>query len=180
MSTDPNVTIKPKDDLGDNGLRIYICNDCKNFIPIPSDGTPPYKFDYLLHKIEDDHGFRGHNFAIVSVDKKAWEDTQGQKIIISQLKNAIAGGDTGLGSEFYEVKNQYHEDADACWKAHNRTLSCEDFKTPKKIIMPDTVKERRAEGLGEYRSNLHICNFCPMSSVIESRIRSAKVDKGMY
>lgn len=184
MSND--VSIREGSLVTDEEIRLYICQECKQIIPIPSDGVPPYKFDYLLHKIEGDHGWRGHQFAIIAVTKAAWTNhdgspnTQGQQIILKQIQDAVAGGETGLGSAFYDVKDQFHEDAMTCWKAHNRTLSCDEFKSDRKILMPDTGAIRRAEGLGKYKSDIHLCNFCPVASVVESKIRAAKDAKGLY
>lgn len=185
----------------DDEIRLYICQDCKQIIPIPSDGVPPYRYDYLLHKLEAEHGGpteewvrreigdkytglppvgRGHAAAVIAVTQAAWETEKGQQKILQQIKNAVAGGETGLGSEFYDVKDQFHEDAIQCWRAHNRTLNCHDFKTKKKELKPDTAALRRAEGMGEYRSNIHLCNFCPVANHVEQKLRANKVDKGMY
>lgn len=174
------MKVEPGDTLGDEGLRLYICEDCKQIIPIHSDGTPPYKYDYLLHKLEEDHGWRGHKFAVITVNKKGWEDEKGQKQIVQALKDALAGGETGLGAEFYDVKDQFHEDAQACWKAHNRSLTCGDFKSDRMVVQPDTAKLRKSEGLGAYRSNIHLCNFCPVASVVEQALRKKKVEAGLY
>lgn len=178
--SDPNITINPGHEVGPDQIRIYICQTDKLFIPIPSDGVPPYKYDYLLHSIEDKHGFRGHEFAIVAVTKKAWEDPEGQKLIVRQLKEAIAGGETGFGHHFYDVKDQFKEDAMTCWKAHNRTYSCDDFHADKMRLQPDTRAERKSEGLGKYQSNIFLCSFCPVNSLVEQRIRQLKVEKGLY
>lgn len=174
------MKVEQGDTLGDEGLRLYICEDCKQIIPIYSDGTPPYKYDFLLHTLEEDHGWRGHKFAVITVNKKGWEDEKGQKQIVQALKDSLAGGETGLGSEFYAVKDQFHEDAQACWKAHNRTHACHEFKHDKYILQPDTVKERRAAGLSSYQSNIHLCNFCPVASLYEQALRKKKVDAGLY
>lgn len=168
LSNDVKIS---QDDLGAAGIRLYICDDCKQIIPIHSDGTPPYKYDYLLHTLEDQHGFRGHRFAVVTVNKAGWEDTQGQKKIVQAIKDSLAGGETGFGSAFYDVKDQFREDAMECWRQHNRTHNCQDFKSEKKVLQPDTKDLRRSEGLGDYRSNIHLCNFCPVASLVEQALR---------
>lgn len=188
MLNQPEVKVRYGGEVAPDEIRLYICSDCKQIIPIESaDSTivPPYKYDYLLHRIEEDHGWRGHNFAVISVNKDAWDDADGsgRKTIVANIQAAAKNGgsmlskDGFLGEDLYQVKDQFKEDALTCWKQHNRTLNCDDWKTPPKLVEPDTKALRKSEGLAQYRSNIHICNWCPVTSMIEAKIRADKVRK---
>jgi hypothetical protein len=171
--------VEPGNTLGDNGIRLYICSDCKQIIPIHSPEPDRYSQDFLLHRIEEDHGFRGHRFAVVTVNKSGWEDETQQKDIIKQIQAAVAGGETGLGSEFYDVKDTFVDDAQACFKAHLRNANCSDYKSNEKRLSPQTAAERKAAGLPEYRTNndVYLCQFCPVHSLV---VTAARKRAGLY
>lgn len=171
--------VEPGNTLGENGIRVYICNDCKQMIPIHTPEPPQYRQDFLLHRIEEEHGFRGHQFAIVTVNKDGWDDPERQKDIISQIQGAIAGGETGFGSAYYDVKDTFVEDAQACFKAHLRNPSCSDYNSNDKRLTPDTAADRKAAGLDAYRSNkdIYLCQFCPVHSLV---VTAARKRAGAY
>lgn len=170
------IRVEPGDVLGSDGLRLYICQDCKQIIPVPTDDEPPpYKYDYLLHSVEEQHGFRGHSFAVVTVSRKGWEEHQDD--VVREVKNAIAGGDKGFGVEYYAVKETFKEDAMTCWKQHQRNPACNDYMSDSKRLQPDTAKERKAAGLDKYRSDVFLCRFCPVHSLV---MEAAKRKAGLY
>lgn len=191
------LTINPGEDLGEDGVRIYICADCKQIIPIPSEGTPPYKYDTLLHLIEEQHGWptdpkaapfgiagRGHRFAIISVNKGGWDDDSrggGREKIVAQIKQAVGNDGSmlaeGFGAAYYDVKETYKDDAMNCWKQHMRNPACSDYNSSSKLLQPDTKAERRAAGLDRYESNVHLCRFCPVHTLV---MEAAKKRAGLY
>lgn len=175
-----DVTVSLTDNLGEDGIRLYLCDDCKQIIPIPTIGTPLYHHDVLLHAVEEDHGWRGHRFAVITVDRTAWDDegpNGGRAKIVAQIKGAVAGGETGFGSAFYDVKETFKADALACWAAHRRTPDCTDYLDDSKRIQPGTNAARKAEGLERYRSNQYLCHHCPVHSLVTTDLRKRA---GMY
>jgi hypothetical protein len=94
--------------------------------------------------------------------------------IIDELKKKVSDG---LGDDFYAVKETFKEDAQTCWKAHNRTKNCADFKSDSKRIQPATKAERKNLGLTPMQSNRFVCEFCPVHAVVMQRMRA---DRGDY
>lgn len=172
-------SVEPGNTLGTDGIRIYICDDCKVMIPIHSPEPPRYQQDFLLHRIEEDHGFRGHRFAVLTVNKAGWENPESQKDLVEQIKAALAGGETGLGSSYYDIKDTFIEDAGACWKQHLRNPACNDYNSNEKRLTPQTAEARRAADLPVYRSNkdIYLCQFCPVHSLV---VTAARKRDGAY
>ncbi|WP_344585669.1 hypothetical protein [Nonomuraea roseoviolacea] len=108
------------------------------------------------------------------VKQTDWNDTRKRLDIIERLKEET--GD-GLGDEFYAVKETFKEDAMTCWKQHNRTKNCDEFKSDRKRLMPDTTAERKSAGFAPMQSNRFLCEFCPCGSLVMQRARAAK---GIY
>lgn len=158
------------------GVRLYICQDDKQIIPLPN-FTGPYYADHLLHRVDDDHGKRGHAFAVITVNKEAWDHPDGR----AEIKNMIAnsGGQTGIGGDFYDVKDQFVEDALSCFKAHFFNENCSDYNSNEKRLTPGTAAARKAADLPEYRSarDVYLCQFCPVHTKV---LEAQKLKAGLY
>jgi hypothetical protein len=157
-------------------VRLMICQDCKSIEEIP-DYDGPVEYDYLLEAASSRHttasGLR-HIGIMCKVPADAWNTPQMRMEIIQQLKERTG---KGLGDEFYAVKETFKEDAMRCWKQHNRTRNCDDFKSDAKRIVPDTKADRKDLGLAPMKSNRFVCEFCPVHAVMMQRMRA---DRGDY
>lgn len=113
------------------------------------------------------------------VAEEAWNRLSTRKEI---LKNLCPPGEaTPYGAEMYALKNNFHQDASRCWKAHNRTKNCDEFRGAHKRLVAPTQELRRDLGL-ETRSKKRptatfLCDFCPVRSIMQQRINA---DAGYY
>lgn len=156
--------------MADKQIRLLACKQCKTIEEIPDFAGNP-RDDHLLtyalerHKTND----TPHIGALFKVPEKDWDNTEAQRTIANQIGAKLDGGETGLGSAFYDLKNNFQADAMACWKAHNRNPACSDYKSASKRLTPDTKAERKEAGLSEYRSakDRYLCEFCPVQSLVE-------------
>jgi hypothetical protein len=110
------------------------------------------------------------------VSEEEWNRLSTRKSILKQL--TAPGEATPYGAELYELKDNYHADAMKCWKQHNRTKNCDEFRAPHKKLVAPTRELRKDIGL-EIRakkrpSSTTLCDFCPMSSIIAQRQRAAQ------
>ncbi len=164
----------------DPRIRLLICNDCGTIEPLPPfDGPVQYDdtLNYRLagHKTADGTPHRG---AMATVSSVSWDDPEKRKKILEELNKAKNGGEVGLGSDLYNLRSTFSEDAYSCWnKEHNRTMNCEDYKSDKKRLVPDTRGDRKELGLetkSSARANTWLCVFCPYHSVVMERARKAE------
>ena len=172
------IEIAQGNTLGEDGVRLYICDPCKQIIPIPNHDGPAYN-DFLMNRVDEDHGRRGHPFAVLTVNKTAWEHPDGQKKIKQVIADAAKGGTTGFGGDFYAVKDQFVEDALSCFKKHFFNTDCNDYNSNQMRLTPGTAAERKAADLPEYRSarDVYLCQFCPVHTKV---MEAAKEKAGLY
>jgi hypothetical protein len=172
-------------------VRLLICHDCHTVDVLPWYDGPPEYDDTLTYRLADHQGpmerINGryepawyHRGVIATVNEKSWEDPGKQIQIIDELSKAHAGGEVGLGSAVYHARSNFKEDAMACWRAHNRTTNCGDYKSDAKRLVPDTRGDRKELGLetkSRSRPGTYLCVFCPYHSVVMSRARK---EQGFY
>ncbi|MGW0061418.1 hypothetical protein ACWDTT_16010 [Streptosporangium sandarakinum] len=157
-------------------LRLIVCRTCKTVDELP-DFHGPVIDDVLLDIVASRHEY-GPNaphegLMPFRVPEKHWKNSAHKAEILERIKERVG---MGLGDDFYNVKNQFQEDAQTCWKARNRTKNCDDWRSEKKRLVPDTAAERKAAGLGKPTSNRFLCDFCPVQSVKMQRMRAARGD----
>ena len=90
-----------------------------------------------------------------------------------------AGGEL-LDGEFFDIKNTFDDDAFTCWKQHNRTTNCGDYRSDKKRLVAPTQELRKDIGGGLAKKSpvsTFLCNFCPYQSIVMQRMRA---DQGEY
>lgn len=170
-------------------LRLLICHDCKSVDVLPWYDGPPQYDDTLNYRLADHQGPKDtqtgeprwyHTGTMASVSEKSWEDESTKWRILDELSKAHAGGEVGLGSAIYHARSNFKEDAMTCWKQHNRTQNCGDYKSDSKRLVPDTRGERKELGLdtkSSRRPGTHLCVFCPYHSVVMARARK---EQGFY
>lgn len=160
-------------------LRLLICHDCGSIEPLPAyDGPVEYddtlNFRLAGHRTESGTPHRG---SLGTVSEASWEDTEKRAQILREIAKAHAGGEVGLGTKMYAARSTFQEDAMTCWRQHNRTQNCEDYKSDKKRLVPDTKSERKELGLSvksSARPGTSLCVFCPYHSVVMERARKAQ------
>jgi hypothetical protein len=97
---------------------------------------------------------------------------------MKQIQEGSSGLDV-FGTKFYETKSMFQEDAMNCFSLHNRPLGqCPDYKSDRKLLKPDTAKDRKAEGLAESKApKVYLCDFCPVKSY---NMKKFNQEKGLY
>lgn len=171
-------------------LRILVCHTCKAMQPIP-DVPGGRGDDELLMARVMEHQFppvhvgnevqsRPHEMILCRVPESLWTNTSHRAGLVKEIQKHTtgAGGGEGLG-EMYDVKNNYQEDAMACWRfKHGRTSNCDDYMSDKMTLMADSKGERKELGLNpRERATIKLCQFCPVHSVVMQRRRKAA---GLY
>lgn len=154
-----------------NQIRLLVCQQCKTIEELP-DYEGPAEHDYLLAYRVEPHQTNGleHIGLLFKVNEVDWEVPHKREEIQKQISAKLAGGETGLGHEFYDLKNTFQEDALACYNQHLRNPACSDYKDESKRLTPGTAAERKAAGLPEYRSprDRYLCEFCPVHSLVQA------------
>ncbi len=166
-------------------LRLLYCLVCESIEELPPyDGDPEH--DQLLEiSIERRHLFpsgephKGHLFR-VPVDEWTRQDVKHR--MIEQIKGGGSKGIDEFDATYYATSDTFREDALKCFAKHLRpTDGCPDYKTDKMRLLPNTKAERRDAGLPDPKNapgpRNYLCNFCPVQSVVDQRLRAAK---GLY
>ncbi|KUL44699.1 hypothetical protein ADL22_12195 [Streptomyces sp. NRRL F-4489] len=107
----------------------------------------------------------------MSISKKHWQNPHYKDEVVKKITKHIGGeASEGLGVDFYTTKNTFQEDAMVCWKKHNRTLDCGDFRSKRVMLTPGTNADRKAAGLPKYRSakDRYLCDFCPVMNRVRA------------
>lgn len=167
-------------------VRLLICHDCGSVDVLPWYEGPPEYDDTLMYRLAPHQGPRDertgeprytHAGSMATVSEKSWDDMSIRKQILDEIAKAHAGGEVGLGSKMYAARSNFKEDALTCWKRHNRTDNCPDYKSEQMKLIPDTREERRDLGLdtkASRRPGTYLCVFCPYHSVVMQRARKAQ------
>jgi hypothetical protein len=168
-------------DADDARIRILVCYDCDSIDPLPVFNGPPEYDEFLTARIEGHKTAGGtpHRGRVFTVSEKSWDNPEYRAEILRELDKARNGGETGLGARFYDVRSTFQEDAMNCWRhKHNRTENCEDYKSDKMRLVPDTKEERKDLGLETRARYLpggtYLCMFCPYASIVMQRQRKAQ------
>lgn len=161
-------------------IRILVCKDCKTIEPLPDyEGDPEH--DLLLYYLVKPHCTNGleHIGMLARVERKDWDDPRIQREIATRLV-AKFGGETGLGSDFYNTRDTFRDDAMSCFKQHHRNPDCNDYHSDAKRLTPGTAAARKEAGLGPYRTShdRYLCDFCPVSSMVEQKYYDDQMKKG--
>ena len=88
-----------------------------------------------------------------------------REAVIAQIQDKVAPGLNAFGTNFYETKSQFHEDAMSCYNLHNRPKGqCSDFRSEKKRLSPKTERDRIAAGMPAQMGGpkVYLCDFCPV------------------
>lgn len=161
-------------------IRLLVCRDCKTIEPLP-DYTGDPEHDYLLNYLVAPHRTNGeeHIGMLARVETSDWNDPRIQREISGRLVTDF-GGETGLGSEFYNTRDTFRDDAMSCFKQHQRNPDCSDYKSDSKRLTPGTAEARKEAGMSAYRSehDRYLCEFCPVHSMVQTKAYNDAMKKG--
>lgn len=161
-------------------IRLLICRDCKTIEPLPDYiGSPDHDtmLDYLIRPHRTD-GLE-HIGTLARVVASDWNDVNIQREISKKLV-ADFGGETGLGSDFYNTRDTFREDAMSCWGQHLRTSDCGDYKSDAKRLTPNTAQARKEAGMPAYhtKDDRYLCEFCPVHSMVTQKAYNDAMKRG--
>lgn len=163
-------------------LRLVICVKCGSVQEIP-DYEGHWQQDIWLNETLKSHllpsGEATHGEVHVGrVGQSEWNNSSSRQQILARLPEEVGmpGSGQGLGQTYYDTKSNFTADAFTCWtRDHNRTTNCEDYKSDRKRLWPDTKGERKELGLDpKTRPNTFLCDFCPYNSIVMQRQRASK------
>ena len=105
---------------------------------------------------------------------RAWAKIESKKEIIRQIKGGGSKGLAEIDESFYDSRSTFLEGAMECYGRHNKPKDgCNDWHSKEKLLIPKTVKERKAEGMARYQDEVgpktYLCDFCPVSIVVNKR-----------
>jgi hypothetical protein len=183
----------PIDELEPDYINLLVCKQCKDIREVPywkggKKLPEPGRYDqsenpWLAGAIGSCER-EGHFGVLTDCLTVAWMGGNAglKEEILNKIKQQIlGGGSTGLdvfGTGFYNLKATFTEDAGNCYNLHMRPKGqCIDYKSEKKILKPDTEKERMEIGLGSVKSKTYLCDFCPVKMYNQKRAYS---EKGFY
>ena len=156
-------------------VRLLQCNTCKSVEMLP-DYEGDTRGDLLLETLTSRHVFPDgsrHFGNLFKLDKRFWDSESNRKEISAKIREE--SGHTGFDLSFYEAKATFQEDALTCWAQHNRNPYCNDYKSDKMEIKPDTKTDRKAAGIDKYHAGgtakRYLCEFCPVHSLVQQAAR---------
>lgn len=157
-------------------FRLLFCLVCDTLEELPPfEGDPEQ--DHLLAIACEQHLFPSgepHKGKLFVLPLRAWAKTESKKEIIRQIKGGGSKGLAEVDDTFYDSRSTFLEDAMKCYQAHNKPKEgCSDWQHSSKLLMPNTIKERKAEGMARYQDEAgpktYLCNFCPVSIAVNQR-----------
>jgi hypothetical protein len=165
-------------------LRLVLCHDCQSVQETPWCGESaqcqhpgclePLEARLREHRYADG---RPHIGDLGSVPKELWDKKSERPGVLREIEkfSGPPGSGAGMGVSSYDLRSNFEADAMACWKRHNRTKDCADYKTPKMLLLPDTRAERKELGLPVgARPSFHLCSWCPVESIVQTKRNSEK------
>lgn len=160
-------------------IRLLICATCPSIEELPAFDGPPEYDEWLtraLTKHKTANGTPHIGLPIANVKSSEWSDPTTRKAIIEKIYGhaAMPGRAEGMGSEYYDTKSNFLQDAMTCWKGFNRTTDpghC-DYRKDNKRLYPGTGADRKELGLDpKDRPNTFLCDFCPVHSIVLQKER---------
>lgn len=152
-------------------MRILVCRTCTTVDEIPDwEGRP--EDDPYLKNIVDKHGI-SHKGQLFRLPIGLWLKEDTKRHIVEQVKG-VSKGLAAFDPEFYNVRNQFGEDALKCYGEHQRPKGqCPEFRQEHKQLNPNTKVERKEAGLTLTPTGpkVYLCDFCPVRTFNEKKAR---------
>lgn len=164
-------------------VRLLVCTNCKSVEVLSDYDGPPEmaeRHDHVLNtaleKHKDGVERKPHIGQIFRVKESAWNSGARDQIREQVVARLDPNAETGLGAEAYALRDNFSDDAMACWAAHNRNPGCPDYKSDAKQITPNTSQERKEAGLGKFDvhnpdTKRYLCEYCPVHSLVQQMQR---------
>jgi hypothetical protein len=160
-------------------MRVLKCSRCRTIEEVPDyegpeGGENSAEYDLPLKFFTDPHvngRCTREDFSTVRFPTRFWVIPKVKESVIHQLKEGAEGLDV-FGTNAYAMKNNFQSDAMTCWiKDHKQTEDCDDYKSEKKLIKPDTAKERLEAGMAKEGRGpkVYLCDYCPYKSVVQKK-----------
>ena len=158
-------------------IRLLFCNNCKTIDELPDyEGRP--EDDYLLQIMVEKHQSNDvpHAGRLMKVPLALWVVPDIKDAIVKQIYEKLAPGFNALMPGFYETKSQFAQDAMTCYNQHLRPKGgCPDYGSDKKLLLPDTAKDRKELGLAPLKDSgapkTYLCQFCPVHTFMVTQQR---------
>ena len=157
-------------------VRLLFCHTCQSVDEVPDFSGPP-EYDFYLEYRVQQHQFpdgRPHRGVLGRAKNTPSEITAAMDHMAEMTQ---PGSGSGLGEPLYDLRDNYKTEAMKCWKQHNRTSDCGDYRSDKMRLWADTRADRKAEGLATNRNerpNAWVCDFCVVHSIVQQKQRQAK------
>ena len=168
MAVDPkDLALKERDETQ---IRLLVCRTCKSAEELPDfEGRP--EDDVLLNiAVERHQKPEPHLGQLFKFPLKYWVREDVKESIMNQIRQGGSSGLDVFGTNFYETKSIFAEDAMNCWKLHNRTTDCSDYKHDRKILKPGTERDRKDAGMNPNGAKvIYLCDFCPVKSIVQKK-----------
>lgn len=157
-------------------FRLLYCLVCQTLEELPPyDGDP--ELDHLLAIACEAHVFPSgepHKGKLFVLPLRTWAHSESKREIIRQIKGGGSKGLAEIDDSFYDSRSNFMEDAMSCYVKHNKPKDgCDDWQHSSKLLIPNTIKERKAEGMARYQDEAgpktYLCNFCPVSIAVNQR-----------
>lgn len=174
---------------GESLINLLVCYTCKTIEEIPytingeylGDGKYNQKDNPFIEAVAAPHDQKGCKGRLFDTDMFWWQSQKGRKSTVDQIKEQLFEGSKGLdifGTDFYNVKANYSQDAGNCFNLHMRPKGkCPDYKIDAKILTPGTSQDRKDLGLAKSTVKSYLCDFCPAKAYMQKR---AFTEKGLY
>jgi len=162
----------------DPQIRLLVCRTCKSAEELPDFDGPP-EYDTLLNiAVERHQKPEPHLGQLFKFPLKYWVRQDIKESIMNQIKEGGSSGLDVFGTNYYETKSTFQEDAMTCYGLHNRPVEqCPDYKSDRKILKANTDKERAEAGMTGRAPIIYLCDFCPVKSYNMKKHNEAK---GLY
>jgi len=157
-------------------FRLLYCLVCGTLEELPPyDG--PLEQDVLLTIACETHVFPSgepHKGKLFVIPIRAWAHTDSRKEMIRQIRGGGSKGIAEIDDKFYESRSNFMEDAMTCYGQHNKPKDgCVDWHIKQKMLVPNTAKERKEEGMERYADSpgpkTYLCDFCPVAIGVATR-----------
>lgn len=165
-------------------MRVLLCTDCNSIDELPPHAGAPEN-DVVLERLIADlhtHPVMGaHRGLMFTVPVKHWANETARKAIIKQMREGLSGGLDEIDPDFYASRDNFRDDAMACWAQHLRPKGqCPDYMSESKKILPPTREERKELDLAAPKDSgvsISQCSWCPVHVYNITKRRS---ELGMY
>ena len=159
-------------------FRLLYCLVCQTLEELPPyDGAPEQ--DHLLAIACEQHVFPSgepHKGKLFVLPLRVWAKPESKKEVIRQIKGGGSAGLDEIDDTFYDSRSTFMEGAMECYRKHNKPKDgCVEWHDKGKLLIPNTIKERKAEGMGRYQDEAgpktYLCDFCPVAVAVAQRKR---------